>query len=111
MGLVECVVDYARTQGHCPALCPGANECPTHECIRRKLARARFLANSVKWQYFLHGRWVLSAGAPEEIRTPDPQIRSLVGPVEIIEVRYRKGGPSLPILSVFDVLLQGALPN
>src|ERR1022692_1272979 len=29
-------------------------------------------------------------GAPEEIRTPDPQIRSLVGTVEIIEVRYRK---------------------
>jgi hypothetical protein len=39
------------------------------------------------------------------------QIRSLVGPVEIIEVRYRKGGPSRPVLSVFDVLLQGALPN
>ena len=29
-------------------------------------------------------------GAPEEIRTPDPQIRSLVRTVEIIEVRYRK---------------------
>src|ERR1700688_4138478 len=43
-----------------------------------KLARARLLANSVKWQYFLHGRRVLSAGAPGEIRTPDPQIRSLV---------------------------------
>jgi hypothetical protein len=39
------------------------------------------------------------------------QIRSLVGPVEIIEVRYRKGAPSRPILSVFDVLLQSALPN
>ena len=31
-------------------------------------------------------------GAPEEIRTPDPQIRSLVRTVEIIEVRYRKLG-------------------
>jgi hypothetical protein len=39
------------------------------------------------------------------------QIRSLVGPVEIIEVRYRKGGPSRPVLSVFDVLLQSASPN
>jgi hypothetical protein len=29
-------------------------------------------------------------GAPEEIRTPDPQIRSLVRTIEIIEVRYRK---------------------
>jgi hypothetical protein len=29
-------------------------------------------------------------GAPQEIRTPDPQIRSLVRTVEIIEVRYRK---------------------
>jgi len=29
-------------------------------------------------------------GAPGEIRTPDPQIRSLVRTVEIIEVRYRK---------------------
>jgi hypothetical protein len=32
------------------------------------------------------------AGAPEEIRTPDPQIRSLGRAVEIIEVRYRKKG-------------------
>ena len=44
-----------------------------------KLARAPLLANSVKWQYFLHGMWVLSAGAPEEIRAPDPQIRIVVG--------------------------------
>jgi len=29
-------------------------------------------------------------GAPEEIQTPDPQIRSLVKIIEIIEVRYRK---------------------
>jgi hypothetical protein len=29
-------------------------------------------------------------GAPEEIRTPDPQIRSLGSDTEIIEVRYRK---------------------
>jgi hypothetical protein len=29
-------------------------------------------------------------GAPEEIRTPDPQIRSLGETIEIIEVRYRK---------------------
>ena len=29
-------------------------------------------------------------GAPERIRTADPQIRSLVGAIEIIEVRYRK---------------------
>ena len=29
-------------------------------------------------------------GAPGEIRTPDPQIRSLVMTIEIIEVRYRK---------------------
>ena len=32
----------------------------------------------------------MTCGTPEEIRTPDPQIRSLVGTVEIIEVRYRK---------------------
>ena len=37
-----------------------------------------FLAKTVKIGNFLHGSWVLSAGAPEEIRTPDPQIRSLV---------------------------------
>ena len=29
-------------------------------------------------------------GAPEEIRTPDPQIRSLGRTIEIVEVRYRK---------------------
>ena len=29
-------------------------------------------------------------GAPEEIRTPDPQIRSLVRTIEIVEVRYRE---------------------
>jgi hypothetical protein len=46
--------------------------------IRRKIGASSFLANPVKRQYFLHGRWVLSAGAPGEIRTPDPQIRSLV---------------------------------
>ena len=38
----------------------------------------RFLAKTVKISNFLHGSRVLSAGAPEEIRTPDPQIRSLV---------------------------------
>jgi hypothetical protein len=37
-----------------------------------------FLAKTVKICNFLHGSWVLSDGAPEEIRTPDPQIRSLV---------------------------------
>jgi hypothetical protein len=58
------------------ALTPTAARCTS--ALGAKLARARFLANSVKWQYFLHGRWVLSAGAPEEIRTPDPQIRSLM---------------------------------
>jgi hypothetical protein len=31
-----------------------------------------------------------STGAPEEIQTPDPQIRSLVRTVEIVAVRYRK---------------------
>src|SRR5450759_5400548 len=30
-------------------------------------------------------------GTPERIRTADPQIRSLVEPIEIIRVRYRKG--------------------
>jgi hypothetical protein len=29
-------------------------------------------------------------GAPEEIRTPDPQIRSLGQTIEIADVRYRK---------------------
>jgi hypothetical protein len=33
---------------------------------------------------------LLAIGAPEEIRTPDPQIRSLVGAVEIIEVRTER---------------------
>jgi hypothetical protein len=37
-----------------------------------------FLAKTVKTDNFLHGSGVLSAGAPEEIRTPDPQIRRLV---------------------------------
>jgi hypothetical protein len=37
-----------------------------------------FVAKTVKISNFLHGSRVLSAGAPEEIRTPDPQIRSLV---------------------------------
>ena len=35
-----------------------------------------FLAKTVKISNFLHGSRVLSDGAPEEIRTPDPQIRS-----------------------------------
>jgi hypothetical protein len=46
------------------------------------------------WHLFWHANcsdiyWAF--GAPEEIRTPDPQIRSLVEPIEIIRVRYRKG--------------------
>src|ERR1035441_10111254 len=73
---------------HPCALAPTTARCTS--ALGAKLARARFLANSVKWQYFLHGRWVLSAGAPEEIRTPDPQIRSLVGTTEIIEVRSKR---------------------
>jgi hypothetical protein len=32
----------------------------------------------------------LANGAPEEIRTPDPQIRCLGRTIEIIKVRYRK---------------------
>jgi len=35
-------------------------------------------------------RDVSKNGAPERIRTADPQIRSLVGTIEIIEVRYQK---------------------
>ena len=37
-----------------------------------------FLAKTVKIGDFLHGSRVLSDGAPERIRTADPQIRSLV---------------------------------
>src|SRR5450759_2570865 len=44
----------------------------------RQVGEWAFLAKTVKISNFLHGRWVLSAGAPGEIRTPDPQIRSLV---------------------------------
>jgi hypothetical protein len=73
---------------HPCALTPTTARCTS--ALGAKLARARLLANSVKIANFLHGSWVLSAGAPEEIRTPDPQIRSLVRTVEIIEVRYRK---------------------
>jgi hypothetical protein len=39
---------------------------------------AHFLAKTVKIEDFLHGSRVLSDGAPEEIRTPDPQIRSFI---------------------------------
>jgi hypothetical protein len=35
-----------------------------------------FFCKNRKNQQFLHGSWVLSASAPEEIRTPDPRIRS-----------------------------------
>jgi hypothetical protein len=48
----------------------------THVTVRDNSER-RFLAKTVKIGNSLHGRWVLSAGAPGEIRTPDPQIRSL----------------------------------
>jgi len=50
-------------------------------------------------------------GAPGEIRTPDPQIRSLVRTVEIIEVRYRKkvvGRGNARILKLTQLRL---LPN
>ena len=35
-------------------------------------------------------RNVSETGAPERIRTADPQIRSLGSTIEIIELRYRK---------------------
>jgi hypothetical protein len=41
-------------------------------------------------------------GAPEGIRTPDPQIRSLVGTIKIIRVRYRRGGLCVPKTSCGD---------
>ena len=48
-------------------------------------------------------------GAPGEIRTPDPQIRSLVRTIEIIEVRYRKklvgrGNARIPKLTQLRLL-------
>ena len=48
---------------------------------------------------FLHGSRVLSAGAPEEIRTPDPQIRSLVlYPAELraLDAARRRSRPRGP---------------
>jgi hypothetical protein len=39
---------------------------------------AGVLAKPVNNQGFLLGKQRLSSGAPEEIRTPDPQIRSLI---------------------------------
>ena len=65
-------------RGRIPRL--GANNTPTHECIGAKLVARLVPCKFRKIAVFLHGRWVLSAGAPEEIRTPDPQIRSLVTP-------------------------------
>ena len=51
---------------------------------------------------------VFRNGAPEEIRTPDPQIRSLGWAIEIIEFRYRKKAAShrnLRISAVFGCTL------
>jgi hypothetical protein len=61
------------------------------ERIKRKIRASSVLVNSVKWRYFLHGSWVLSAGAPGEIRTPDPQIRSLLLNQESPLVRLAAG--------------------
>jgi hypothetical protein len=50
----------------------------------------------------------MCCGAPGEIRTPDPQIRSLVRTIEIIEVRYRKkliGRGNARILKVMQLRL------
>jgi hypothetical protein len=54
-------------------------------------------------------RNVSENGAPGEIRTPDPQIRSLVRTIEIIEVRYRKklvgrGNARIPKLTQLRLL-------
>ena len=54
----------------------------SHVCDPRNAVPfvAGFLAKTVKISNFLHGSQVLSDGAPEEIRTPDPQIRNLPQP-------------------------------
>src|SRR5450759_2636791 len=75
--LADCMDSAAH--GRCrspPSLCPDAYHCPMHECIGRKIGASSAPCKFRKMAVFLHGRWVLSAGAPEEIRTPDPQIRS-----------------------------------
>ena len=64
----------------------GGSEIRTHDTVRdnRKQRGRRFLAKTVKIGNFLHGSWVLSAGAPGRIRTSDPQIRSLVPPSKLL---------------------------
>ena len=53
---------------------------------------------------------VFRNGAPEEIRTPDPQIRSLGRAIEIIEVRYRKEAAVRRYLRISAVLEFTPLP-
>jgi hypothetical protein len=48
-------------------------------------------------------------GAPEEIRTPDPQIRSLGWTIEIIEVRYRKKAATRGKLRISVALRMGSV--
>ena len=45
-------------------------------------------------------------GAPEEIRTPDPQIRSLGSAIEIIEVCYRKNAVTCQRQRISQILMQ-----
>ena len=51
------------------------------------------------------------SGAPEEIRTPDPQIRSLGETIEIIEVRYHKERLSMPSFAFQGTLSKTKLPQ
>jgi hypothetical protein len=67
LGISRMIVDR-----RCPGL--SANDTRCRSALGTKLARAPFLVNSVKRQYFLHGRWVLSAGAPDRIKLRTPML-------------------------------------
>jgi hypothetical protein len=51
----------------------------------------------------------MANGAPEEIRTPDPQIRSLGSTIGIIEVRSRKRNLFKAIRPAFELHYNGLL--
>lgn len=50
-------------------------------------------------------------GALEESRAPNPQIRSLVSAIEIIEVRYRKQTPSGEFVAFLALSQWSLLPK
>ncbi len=88
----ECGLTAAATAATISAHSPNASKSIRKNCAswdRKARSCARSSPLQAQKRQVLACPVLYRSGAPEEIRTPDPQIRSLGETIEIVEVRYR----------------------